>query len=151
MKSKPKKSKSKSKSSSLKTSILFILILLVGLSLLLYPSVSNYWNSLHSSRAISSYQEAVSKIDQEKIDAMLAEAKAYNKKLFDEEQDAEGQETEEPETINTGSDADTKGLQNLHEEESPLLNVCTPSIVLPFSADTPAEENQTTPRPDTSL
>ncbi|MBR6313696.1 MAG: class C sortase [Clostridia bacterium] len=84
MKSKPKKSKSKSKSSSLKTSILFILILLVGLSLLLYPSVSNYWNSLHSSRAISSYQEAVSKIDQEKIDAMLAEAKAYNKKLFDE-------------------------------------------------------------------
>ena len=73
------------------------------------------------------------------------------KKLFDEEQDAEGQETEEPETINTGSDADTKGLQNLHEEESPLLNVCTPSIVLPFSADTPAEENQTTPRPDTSL
>ena len=85
MKSKPKsKSKSKSKKSSVKTSVLFILILLVGLSLLLYPSVSNYWNSLHASRAISTYQEAVSKIDQGKLDAMLAEAKAYNKKLFDE-------------------------------------------------------------------
>ena len=85
MKSKPKsKSKAKSKKSSVKTSVLFILILLVGLSLLLYPSVSNYWNSLHSSRAISSYQEAVSKIDQGKLDAMLAEARAYNKKLFEE-------------------------------------------------------------------
>ena len=83
MKSKAK-SKAKSKSNTKKTSVLFILILLVGLSLLLYPSVSNYWNSLHSSRAISSYQEAVSKIDQGKLDAMLAEAKAYNKKLFDE-------------------------------------------------------------------
>lgn len=73
------------------------------------------------------------------------------KKLFVEEQDAEGQETEEPETINTGSDADTKEFQNLHEEESPLPNVYTPSIVLPSGAYIPAEENQVTPRPDTSL
>ena len=34
-----------------------ILILLVGLSLLLYPTVSDYWNSFHQSRAIASYAE----------------------------------------------------------------------------------------------
>ena len=69
---------------SKKTSILLFVILLAGLSLLLYPSVSNYWNSLHSSRAISGYQEAVQNLDKEKYDKMLAEARAYNKKLFDD-------------------------------------------------------------------
>ena len=33
--------------------ILLVLILLVGLSLLLYPSVSDYWNSLHQTKAIA--------------------------------------------------------------------------------------------------
>lgn len=69
---------------SKKTTILILLVLFVGLSLLLYPSVSNYWNSLHSSRAISGYQEAVSRLDTDKIEQMLQEAHAYNKKLFDD-------------------------------------------------------------------
>ena len=69
---------------SKKTTLLLLLIFVAGLSLLLYPSVSNYWNSLHSSRAISSYKEAVSKLDHSRIDRLLDEARAYNKKLFDE-------------------------------------------------------------------
>ena len=40
------------------TTILLLLILLVGLSLLLYPTVSDYWNSLHQSRAIATYAQA---------------------------------------------------------------------------------------------
>ena len=35
--------------------VLFILILFAGLSLLLYPSISNYWNSFHSTQAIANY------------------------------------------------------------------------------------------------
>ena len=35
--------------------IFLVLIVLIGLSLLLYPSVSNYINELHSSRAINDY------------------------------------------------------------------------------------------------
>ena len=35
------------------STILLILIFLIGLSLLLYPTVSDYWNSLHQSRAIA--------------------------------------------------------------------------------------------------
>ncbi len=41
--------------------IILILILIVGLSLLLYPSVSDYWNSFHSSQAISTYMENIAK------------------------------------------------------------------------------------------
>ena len=39
--------------------ILLIVVLLAGLSLLLYPFVSDYWNSLHQSRAIATYMETV--------------------------------------------------------------------------------------------
>ena len=45
------------------TTILLVLILLTGVSLLLYPTVSDYWNSFHQSQAIASYVEAVAEID----------------------------------------------------------------------------------------
>ena len=48
-----------------KSTYLLILILLLGLSLLLYPTVSEYWNSLHASQAIASYLEKVSSLDEE--------------------------------------------------------------------------------------
>ena len=35
--------------------IFLILALVAGLSLLLYPTVSDYWNSLHASQAVASY------------------------------------------------------------------------------------------------
>lgn len=59
-----------------------ILIFLAGLSLLLYPSVSNYWNSLHQSRAIAVYDQTVDAIDKEKNDAMRQLARAYNDSLL---------------------------------------------------------------------
>ena len=37
--------------------ILLVLIFLLGLSLLLYPAVSDYWNSKHQTRAIAVYSE----------------------------------------------------------------------------------------------
>lgn len=64
------------------TNILLILILLAGLSLLLYPSVSDYWNSLHQSRAIASYAEKVAELDQEKYDEIWNAAREYNESLI---------------------------------------------------------------------
>lgn len=49
------------------TTILLLLILLVGLSLLLYPTVSDYWNSLHQSRAIATYAQAVAEVDDKAV------------------------------------------------------------------------------------
>ena len=61
--------------------ILLLLILLVGLSLLLYPTVSDYWKSLHQSRAIATYAEDVANLDEEKYDEIWADAESYNASL----------------------------------------------------------------------
>ena len=61
--------------------ILLFLILFAGLSLLLYPTVSDYWNSLHQSRAIASYSEEVANIDEDRYAHLWQEAEEYNKSL----------------------------------------------------------------------
>ena len=43
--------------------IVLTVVFLAGLSLLLYPTVSNLWNSLHHSRAITEYTKEVEDID----------------------------------------------------------------------------------------
>ncbi len=60
------------------STIALLLIFLVGLSLLLYPTFSNYWNSFTQSRAIASYSEKVAEIDTEEYDRILQYAKNYN-------------------------------------------------------------------------
>ena len=63
------------------STILLVVIILAGLSLLLYPSISNYWNSLHASRAIADYVAAVANMDSEQYQRMLANARDYNRRL----------------------------------------------------------------------
>ena len=60
------------------TTVFLVLILLAGLSLLLYPSFSNWWNSFHSSKAISDYSEQVADLDQEQYAEIWEAAIAYN-------------------------------------------------------------------------
>lgn len=64
-----------------KTNILLILILVAGLSLLLYPSVSDYWNSFTQTEVIVDYTKQIENLDEEKYDRILSEARAYNEKL----------------------------------------------------------------------
>jgi len=59
-----------------------ILIFLAGLSLLLYPSVSNYWNSLHQSQVISTYDQTMSGMDNEQNEQMREQARAYNDSML---------------------------------------------------------------------
>ena len=61
--------------------VLLIVILLAGLGLLLYPSVANYWNSFHQSRAIAGYADAVAELDAEEYARILGEARAYNEEI----------------------------------------------------------------------
>ena len=74
----------KKKTSNLITVIL-ILILLVGLSLLLYPTASDYWNSFHQSRAIATYAEEVTNLDDDQYTELWESAKAYNTALAESE------------------------------------------------------------------
>lgn len=61
--------------------ILMFLVLLIGIGLMAYPTVSNWWNSFHQSRAINSYAARVEEMDPELIEQMLIEAHAYNARL----------------------------------------------------------------------
>ena len=63
------------------TTWILVLALLAGLSLLLYPTVSDYWNSLHASQAVATYAEDVKSIDKTQYDELLAAAHAYNESL----------------------------------------------------------------------
>ena len=65
------------------STIVLVLVFFVGLSVLLYPTVSDYWNSLHQSRAIATYSDAVEEMDTSDYERMWAEADAYNEKLYE--------------------------------------------------------------------
>lgn len=63
------------------TTVLLILVFLAGLSLLLYPSISNYWNSLHQSKAIADYSEKIAEMDREQYGQIIRNAEEYNRKV----------------------------------------------------------------------
>lgn len=63
------------------TTVLLIIVFFVGLCLLLYPTLSDWWNSRHQSKAIATYSDTVEKLDQEGIDNFFAEAKEFNAKI----------------------------------------------------------------------
>ncbi len=64
------------------TNIFLAVIVLAGLCLLLYPSFSDWWNSMHQSRAIAAYVETVDAMSQEEIDEILNAAREYNERLW---------------------------------------------------------------------
>ena len=65
------------------STILLILILIIGLSLLLYPTFADWWNSSRSSQAIATYSEEVANMDKETYDAIWNDAWNYNRALLD--------------------------------------------------------------------
>ncbi len=62
-------------------SIILVIVLLAGLSLLLYPTVSDYFNTVRHRRAIFNYVSATETLDDETYEQILADAEAYNAKL----------------------------------------------------------------------
>lgn len=63
------------------TTILLVIIFLAGVGLLLYPTVSDYWNSFHQSKAVVSYIENVTNIDDKNYEELWNNAVAYNEEL----------------------------------------------------------------------
>jgi sortase A len=64
-----------------KTTLVLIALLLLGIGLLLYPTVSNYVNSCTQSRAMVDYEEKAVRLSEEDIDAVMASAQRYNEAL----------------------------------------------------------------------
>ena len=67
------------------STIALILVLLAGVSLLLYPTVSDYWNARHASKAVADYTQNVQALDQDAYDELLAAAEDYNRSLLTRE------------------------------------------------------------------
>lgn len=63
------------------SNLLLIVVFLMGVSLLLYPTVSDYYNSLNQSRAIADYSEQISKLNENEHRDILEAARRYNQKL----------------------------------------------------------------------
>ena len=67
------------------STIILILVFVTGLSLLLYPTVSDYWNSFHQSRAIATYANEVASLDNDTYDQLWEAAWDYNRRLAERE------------------------------------------------------------------
>lgn len=63
------------------TTILLLIVLILGLSLLLYPKFSDWWNSMHQSRAVASYVDSVAGIDEDQYAHLWNAAWDYNRSL----------------------------------------------------------------------
>ena len=66
---------------SKKSTIILLVSFFIGLSVLLYPSISSYWNSKTQSEAMVDYESMLSQYKPEDYTAIFAEADAYNKQL----------------------------------------------------------------------
>ena len=66
-----------------KIGILLVLMLFVGVCGLLYPSVSQYWNSRTQTQAVENYREILETLQPEDYDEFLEEAEKYNVALND--------------------------------------------------------------------
>ena len=64
-----------------KIGILLVLMLFIGVCGLLYPSVSQYWNSKTQTRVVENYQDILSSLEQADYDEFFQEAEAYNAAL----------------------------------------------------------------------
>lgn len=63
------------------STIVLVAVFLVGVCLLLYPTVSDYWNSLHQTRAIGAYEETLTDMTEKDYSAYFDQADAYNEAL----------------------------------------------------------------------
>lgn len=93
-----------------KSTIILVIVFLVGLSLLLYPTISDYWNSFRQSRAIASYLDAVNQMDEERYQELIEEARAYNETLVGNERRLRFNDEEKAEYCSMlGADGDAVG------------------------------------------
>lgn len=105
------------------TNLLLILAFLAGVSLLLYPTVSDYWNERHASRAVAGYTQDVENMDEDRYAQLWDDARAYNASLLARENVyfLEDWQKEEYENL-----LDVSGTGIMGYIEIPTINVSLP-------------------------
>ena len=64
-----------------KSTIILILVFFVGLSVMLYPTISDYVNQLHQTRAVANYAADVDKLSDADYTAYFEAADAFNAQI----------------------------------------------------------------------
>lgn len=64
------------------STIIMLSLFFIGLSVLLYPAISSYWNSKTQSQVVQSYENMIEKMSREDSDAIFEAAEAYNEALL---------------------------------------------------------------------
>lgn len=89
-----------------KSTIFLGLVFLLGLGILLYPTISNYYNKVVGSYLISNYENKVSNSSNEDINSILNKAKEYNTQLL-----------QKPTSLKNGESKDNNYLSQLKLDE----------------------------------
>ena len=87
--------------------VFLVLILLAGLSLLLYPTFSDWWNSYHQTKAIASYAADVANLSNEDYEKIWKAATEYNASLSERNSDytlTEEQKSQYEQLLNVSGD-----------------------------------------------
>lgn len=100
--------------------VLFGILFLVGFAILIYPTVSDLWNTYRQNQLISRYEQVLSDIEPEDYTREWERAKAYNDTLpdnylyadvFSEESDSEtATESEYWQVLNVAQDMESGGI-----------------------------------------
>lgn len=80
-KKKIKKKKAPKKKSGLTSTIVLVAIFFIGLCVLLYPTISDFWNEKRQSKAIMNYDELLVDLTPEDFAEYFEKADNYNRKL----------------------------------------------------------------------
>ena len=86
-------------------------VYLIGFSVLLYPTVSKYVNTLHGTSVVSDYQQQISHTTEDQENQMLEDARAYNKRLISSY------------GVESASDPFAPGIKKENQEYESLLNL----------------------------
>ena len=104
--------------------IVCVLIFAVGLSVLLYPAVSNYVHQKHQLGVIDDYREQTEKMSQEQIEALKNDARRYNERLADIAINGSASET--------SSDLEYQNLLNISGDVMAYITIPVCDISLPI-------------------
>ena len=104
--------------------IICVLIFAVGLSVLLYPAVSNYVHQKHQLGVIEDYRKQAEKMSQEQIEALKNDARRYNERLADIAINGSASET--------SSDLEYQNLLNISGDVMAYITIPVCDISLPI-------------------
>lgn len=89
----------------------------------MYPTISNYWNSFHQSKAVAAYIDSMQRLDSVDSSLIIEQAEKYNDKLLDQSLRLFLNETEREE-YNEALDITGTGIMGYIE--IPSINVALP-------------------------